>query len=328
MTRTTGRPPYWPDRRTQRAACACAALLALVCACGREHVPDRPPFVRNSLGMELRLVPAGTFEMGSASDEPGRLVNEGPPHRVRITRPFYLGATEVTIAQYRTFVEATAYETDAERDTDGGFGIDFETAEVRQDTDVTWRAPGFPGFRPGPDHPIVLLSWQDAEAFCRWLGEKEARVYRLPTEAEWEFAARAGSSTPYSFGSDAAQLRRHANLADASLRAAVPAATWAQAWDDGFPFLAPVARFEPNAWGLYDMHGNVWEWCTDWYAKDYYARTPAEDPPGPPTGAFRSIRGGGWFNGAKQNRSAQRVYFDPRFRYCLLSGFRVLMEVR
>jgi formylglycine-generating enzyme required for sulfatase activity len=172
-----------------------------------------------------------------------------------------------------------------------------------------------------------MISWNDAEAFCRWLSEKEGRTYRLPTEAEWEYAARGGTTTPWWSGTDPEALARAANTADRALRQRVPKATWAAEWDDGFPFLAPVGSFEANPFGLHDMTGNVWEWCHDWYRADYYASSPVEDPKGAETGTFRTIRGGGWFNDAAQNRSAQRIYFNPTFRYCLLSGFRVVREV-
>jgi formylglycine-generating enzyme required for sulfatase activity len=107
----------------------------------------------------------------------------------------------------------------------------------------------------------------------------------------------------------------------------MPAAEWAEEWDDGYPFTAPVGSLDPNPWGLHDVHGNVWEWCLDWHDNGFYRDSPREDPTGAASGRFRAIRGGGWFNAARQNRSAQRIYFDPTFRYCLLSGFRLLLEV-
>ncbi len=281
----------------------------------------------NSLGMRLVRIPAGEFVMGSSPSEEGHVVNEAPPHRVRITRAFEMGAHEVTNAQFAEFVEATGYRTEAERDVGGGFGIDFERAEVVQDPKHTWKDPGFPGFTPGPEHPVLMISWSDAEAFCRWLSEKEGRTYRLPTEAEWEYAARAGTTTPWWTGEDPGALAGAANTADAALRSRVPKASWTAEWDDGFPFLAPVGSFAANPFGLYDMTGNVWEWCHDWYRSDYYASSEEVDPKGPEIGSFRTIRGGGWFNDAKQNRSAQRIYFNPTFRYCLLSGFRVVREL-
>ena len=281
----------------------------------------------NTLGMRLVTIPSGEFLMGSTRQEDGHVANEAPRHLVRITRPFEIGAHEVTNGQFGAFVDATGYLTEAERDVGGGFGIDFERAVVVQDPKHTWRDPGFPGFTPGPEHPVLMISWQDAEAFCRWLSEKEGRVYRLPTEAEWEYAARGGTTTPWWSGADPATLATAANTADAPLRARVPKARWAAEWSDGFAFLAPVGSYRPNPFGLYDVTGNVWEWCHDWYDADYYASSPAEDPTGPEIGSFRTIRGGGWFNDARQNRSAQRIYFNPTFRYCLLSGFRVVREV-
>ena len=280
----------------------------------------------NSVGMRFAAIPAGEFVMGSPESEPGRQANEGPAHRVRITRGFDLGTTEVTNAQFRAFTEATGYRTDAERDMEGGFGIDFATGRVAQRPGLSWRNPGFPGFVPGDDHPVLLISWQDAEAFCAWLSKKEGTRYRLPTEAEWEYAARAGGTSAWPFGDDARGLADHGNTADVALQGAMPAATWAAPWSDGAAFLSSASSFEPNAFGLYDMQGNVWEWCHDWYAADYYGRSPTNDPQGPDQGSFRTIRGGGWWNPPEQQRSAQRPYFTPTFRYCLLSGFRVLRE--
>jgi formylglycine-generating enzyme required for sulfatase activity len=315
-----------------RSVCAVVlVLLAGLALCGpgaggRASGAAGEPAV-NSIGMKLVRIPAGEFDRGSPADEPGHVANEGPVRRVRITRPFEMSVHEVTNAQFEAFTRATGYVTEAERDVDGGFGIDFERAEVVRDPHTHWRRPGFPGFEPGPEHPVLMISWADAEAFCRWLSEKEGRAYRLPTEAEWEHAARGGTRTAWWTGSDPAALARAANTADASLRSRVPKAVWAAPWDDGFPFLAPVGSFPPNPYGLHDMHGNVWEWCQDWYGANAYAEGPRDDPRGPPTGRFRTIRGGGWWNDAAQNRSAQRIYFSPTFRYCLLSGFRVVREV-
>jgi formylglycine-generating enzyme required for sulfatase activity len=308
---------------------ASSALLALALgACAPAAVASRPGDVRvNAIGMRLVTVPAGSFGRGSAPGEDGRFDNEGPVRTIAMSRAFEIGVHEVTNGQFRAFVEATGYVTEAERDAAGGFGIDFETARVIQESGTDWRSPGFPGFEPGDDHPVLLVSWDDAEAFCRWLSATEGRTYRLPTETEWEYAARGGTSTPWWTGGDPAQLARAGNLADASLAAALPAADWCAEWDDGFPFLAPVGSFAANPFGLHDVHGNVWEWCSDWYGSDSYARGPDADPTGPASGAFRTIRGGGWFNPPRQQRSAQRIYFHPTFRYCLLSGFRVVCEL-
>lgn len=313
---------------------AVAVLLAGLALCGPGRVGARGPqapgatsAVANSIGMKLVRIPAGEFDMGSAPGEPGHVANEGPVHRVRITKAFEMGVHEVTNAQFEAFVKATGYATEAERDVEGGFGIDFERAEVIQDPDTDWRNPGFPGFPPGPDHPVLMISWRDAEAFCRWLSQKEGRRYRLPTEAEWEYAARGGTRTPWWTGPEAKSLARAGNVADQAFRAKVARASWAEAWDDGFAFTAPVGSFAANGFGLHDVHGNVWEWCLDWHAPDYYARSPKDDPPGPAEGGFRAIRGGGWWNDAKQSRSAQRIYFKATFRYCLLSGFRVVREL-
>jgi formylglycine-generating enzyme required for sulfatase activity len=280
----------------------------------------------NSLGMRLVRIPAGGFLMGSPEDEPGRLANEGPRRRVTIGNPFFIGAHEVTVGQFAAFVRDSGHVTDAERDEEGGFGIDLSTAKIRQIPGIDWRNPGFPGFRQGDDHPVLLISWNDAEMFCRWLGQRENRTYRLPTEAEWEYAARGGRDSAFWSGDGPEALVGVANIADRRLRGALPAADWAETWDDGYSFTAPVGSYSANPFGLYDMHGNVWEWIADWQGDEYYTVGPAVDPQGPDTGSFRAIRGGGWFNPAAQNRAAQRIYFAPSFRYCLLSGFRVVME--
>jgi len=294
------------------------------CSSVRAVQDQRGP--KNSIGMEFAEIPAGEFLRGSPEDEPHRLANEGPQRTVRILRPFYMARHETTVGQFREFVRETGYRTEAERDVEGGFGINFESGKVQRQSGIDWTAPGFPNFKQGDDHPVLLTSWGDAEAFCRWLSEKEGRTYRLPTEAEWEYAARGGTSSAYWPGDDPRALAKTANVAESSLSRRVPAARQAEAWSDGHAFTAPVGSYLPNPYGLYDMHGNVWEWVSDWHDDDYYAEASNDAPQGPPEGRFRAIRGGGWFNSAAQSRSAQRIYFEPTFRYCLLSGFRVVLE--
>ena len=280
----------------------------------------------DSIGTRLVRVEPGSFVMGADVTETGWLPNEGPARQVTISRPFLMAAHEVTVGQFRQFVEETGYVTEAERDVDGGFGIDFDTGKVVQNAGCTWSSPGFPHHVQTDDHPVVLVSWLDAEAFCAWLSEREGAIYRLPTEAEWEYACRAGSPRAYWCGDDPQCLVAAANVADERL---VDETGWmveAGQFDDGHAFTAPVGSFRPNALGLHDMHGNVWEWCADWYAADAYAMGSVADPTGPAAGDFRTIRGGGWLNPPDRARSAQRIYFAPSFRYCLLSGFRVVRE--
>jgi formylglycine-generating enzyme required for sulfatase activity len=244
--------------------------------------------------------------------------NEQPRHRVRITRIQGLSAHEVTVGQFRKFVDDTGYKTEAERDGKGGWGLDADKKQWVQDPKFTWRNPGF---EQSDDHPVVDVSWNDATEFCRWLSRKDGRDYRLPTEAEWEYCCRAGSETLYSNGDDPERLARVGNVFDARAKAQFPG--WPTiAADDGFVFTAPVGRYEPNAWGLYDMHGNVWEWCLDYYDAAYYKNSAAVDPRGPSSAAGRVLRGGSWLNLAWAGRPASRDWSTPGYRFSHL-GFRV-----
>ena len=258
--------------------------------------------------MEFVLVPAGEFLMGSPPTEKGRDSDEGPQHRVQITKPFYLARHEVTVGHFKAFVAATGYKTDAEKGG-GGVGIDFETSGWSgwsEGPQYTWRNTGFP---QTDSHPVVNVSWNDAAAFCKWLGGKEGGTYRLPTEAEWEYTCRAGTQTAYYHGDDAEGLAAVGNLTD-EIRA------------DDDVFTVPVGQFKPNNFGLYDMHGNVWEWCQD--GKRVYGKSPVKDPQGPAAaGAPRVLRGGGWGSYPSFCRSAGRYRGIPVYRYGG-SGFRVL----
>jgi formylglycine-generating enzyme required for sulfatase activity len=281
--------------------------------------------ITNSIGMKLTLIPAGEFKMGSGESAEATAAfftktygatfltadsfkNEHPQHRVRITRPFYLGTYHVTRGQFRQFVNDTGYKTDAER------GKAVASSEDR----FWWNAP-----EQTDEHPVVNVGWNDSVAFCKWLSRKEGKTYRLPTEVEWEYACRAGTTTRYYSGDDPETLAKVGNVTDAAYKARFPRfAEQTLKASDGYVFTAPVGRFKPNAFGLYDMHGNAWEWCSDWYGKDYYGKSPAEDPRGPDVGDARVIRGGSWIDWPCNARSATRVGATP-INGVANTGFRV-----
>src|SRR5262249_19167843 len=154
-------------------------------------------------------------------------------------------------------VRATGYKTDAEKDGGGGLGLNA-ARNWQQKPEYTWRNPGW---EQTDRHPVVNVSWNDAVAFCDWLSAKEGKQYRLPTEAEWEYSCRAGTTTRFHSGDDEASLKKVANY-----------------WDSGPGTTRAVGELQANAFGLHDMHGNVWEWCQDWYDKDYYKASPRQDP--------------------------------------------------
>jgi sulfatase modifying factor 1 len=288
--------------------------------------------ITNSIGMTLQRVPAGAFLMGSTSPEvaatlrfdplfkPEFAEDERPQHRIQISKPFYLGTHEVTKGQFAEFVDDRRYVTDAERDGQGGDGSNPDGTWVKG-PQYTWRNPGFV---QTDDHPVVNVSWNDATAFCEWLGRKDGVAYRLPTEAEWEFACRAGSTTIFQSGNDPEGLASLGNVADDGARISwtgYPGYSYIAA-NDGFIFTSPVGHYRPNAFGLYDLHGNVGEWCSDWYGSDYYAQSSPSDPAGPPMGAEKVRRGGSWYNTPGGNRSAYRYRNVPSYRTNNL-GFRV-----
>ena len=291
----------------------------------------------NSIGMKFRLIPAGDYLMGTDEAElrllplkdwffkgwaVERMRGEMPKHRVRITRPYYCGIHEVTVGQFKKFVEAIEYQSDAERTPDGGFG--WTPRGWEQGPKYDWRNPGF---EQTEMHPVGNVSWNDAVAFCHWLSKQEKATYRLPTEAEWEYACRAGTDTWFNNGQQIEGLQAVANIADASLQEKHPLFDWARPWHDGFPFTAPVGSFEPNAFGLFDMHGNVWEWCSDWYDTGYYAESPTDDPTGPETrtGGYHVFRGGGWDNYPGFCRSADRYSSHSPTLRSQWAGFRVVI---
>ncbi|MCH7700775.1 MAG: SUMF1/EgtB/PvdO family nonheme iron enzyme [Planctomycetes bacterium] len=247
------------------------------------------------------LIPEGSFQMGAPiTDEefkrvfghpPGPLVSTEarPAHKVDLWS-YYLGDTEVTVQQFDRFVSVTGYLTTAER-----------SGHPR-----TWRAPGF---QQSHLRPAVYISYEDAAAFCDWLSRKEKRTYRLPTEAEWEYACRGGTDTLFYWGDSLADAHRYANLKGAK---------------DGYEFTSPVGVNEPNPWGLYDTIGNVWEWCADWHSPTYYRDSDSTNPRGPGSGKRRAYRGFSWMDNEPKswfrNRQLPRAFYGN-------SGFRVMTEI-
>ena len=271
--------------------------------------------ITNSIGMKLKLIPAGEFLMGSPEDEEGRGDNE-LQHRVRITRPFYLGTTEVTVGQFRKFVTATAYRTTAEKEGSArGFAADNWGIVDR----LNWRDPGF---EQSDKHPVICISWLDATAFCDWLSKKDAATYRLPTEAEWEYACRAETETVFYWGDHPNDGEGYLNGADLSGSLDGTSLSVSFSFHDGHVTTSPVGLFWANPWGLRDMHGNVYEWCQDWYGKDYNKTSLVDDPMGPDSGSYRVLRGGGWNSPPRICRSANREGATPVNRDIFL-GFRV-----
>ncbi len=267
--------------------------------------------------LTMVLIPPGEFVMGSSVEEQARFLEEakaagdqwavdripaeGPQHRVRINRAFRLGHHEVTVGQFRHFVEETAYKTDAERDGKGGRG--FVDGQEVQDARLVWNTD--PGFEQTDEHPVMNVSWNDAMAFCEWLTKKELADYILPSEAQWEYACRAGTTTAWYCGDSDGRLEEYA---------------WFNRNAGGKTH--PVGQLKSNGWGLHDMYGNVRERCADHWATDDYAQSPPNDPSGPPSGSNRVVRGGYWKNHAGGCRSAARTAASPEGRNSGL-GFRV-----
>ena len=247
-----------------------------------------PKTITNSIGMKLVLIPKGTFMMGSPASEQGRDDDE-TQHEVTISEDYYLGVFEVTRGQYEKVM---------------GTNPSYFQKRVIGKSDSSM-------------YPVEQVSWEDAVEFCKKLSElpeekKAGRVYRLPTEAEWEYACRAGSKAAYSFGANYAWFGANSKtLGDYA---------WFRENSGGQTH--PVGEKKANAWGLYDMHGNVWEWCSDWYGK--YPKGSVSDPSGPSEGSERVIRGGSWIIVAAHCRSACRGWYVPSSRDC--DGFRVALS--
>jgi formylglycine-generating enzyme required for sulfatase activity/serine/threonine protein kinase len=276
----------------------------------------------NSIGMKMQLIPPGEFLMGSSEDEIAsllenakakkyyiqyveRIPTEGPQHHVTLTKPFRLSAYEVNRGQFRQFVEATGYKTDAEKDGKGGYG--FKDGQWVQGPEFLWNTNlGFEAEQTD-NHPVVNVSWNDAVSFCEWLTRKDGAAYRLPTEAEWEFACRAGNPGKFSFGNDEANLAEYG-------------------WylSQGGRNTGPVGQKASNSFGIFDLHGNVLEWCHDVLGP--YTAAHVIDPFGMSEGSSRALRGGAFYLHPENLRSACR-YSNLPIKRSSSDGFRVVLTV-
>jgi serine/threonine protein kinase/formylglycine-generating enzyme required for sulfatase activity len=261
----------------------------------------------NALGLKLMLIPPGKFAMGTSDAQmalwmqgnarsKSSFYGEPPQHMVTISRPFYLGKFEVTVGQFRAFVEATGYRTEAETDSKGGHSVKGD-----QRPEFNWRNIGIP---LTDSYPAMNLTWNDSAAFCGWLSKATGQTYRLPTEAEWEYACRAGSAGSFCFGDDRAMLQEYA---------------WY--YNDRLPHAVGLKR--PNAWGLHDVHGNILEWCGDPYRE--YGRNAVIDPYGPGHEDIRPARGGCYMDDVFDCRSARRMANSLNNRQ--MRGLRVVWEI-
>ena len=255
--------------------------------------------------IEFVLIPAGEFLMGSSEGEikrveeknkndvartPDMFSRESPQHRVRITKPFYMAKYETTVTQFRWFVDKRGYRTDTEKSGGARMWVDGKWQKV---ADVSWRNPYF---EQRDQNPVTCVSWNDATAFCKALTHALGLQIALPTEAQWEYACRAGSTGQFCYADnhEANQLGEYA---------------WYRSNSDKKTH--SVGQRKANAWGLYDLHGNLWESCQDWYGEGYYGSSTRSDPRGPSSGTARVLRGGSWGHGSGVLRSAFRGKNSP-----------------
>jgi len=270
-----------------------------------EFVPGkvfRDRLADGSLGPEMVWIPAGSFRMGDIQG--GGQSDEQPVHRVSVGR-FAMGRYEVTVGEFRLFVKATGYKTDAEKE--GGcysWSQGWKWLE-----DANWRSPGF---SQSDKHPVTCVSWNDGVAYAEWLSQQTGQQYRLPTEAEWEYAARAGSETARYWGNDPDKACDYANVADQTAKQ--KHSSWTiqiHNCTDGYVETAPVGQFKPNKFGLYDMLGNLWEWTCSQYENKYAGK---EGKCEKNKNMRLSLRGGSWNLGEAWMRSADRLYRGPAYR--------------
>jgi formylglycine-generating enzyme required for sulfatase activity/uncharacterized caspase-like protein len=263
---------------------------------------------------EMVVVPAGSFMMGTPRADL-TLPDEGPQHSVTIPRKFAVGAFHVTVDQFAVFVAATGYDA-------GSACVVLENGDWRERDRLSWRDPGF---EQSGAHPAVCLSWDDAKAYVDWLAGKTGKAYRLLTEAEWEYAARAGTTTKYFFG-DTGDRCQYGNGWDETAARLFPGVNQWAGCSDGFAYTSPVGRYSPNAFGLFDMHGNAGQWVEDCYHSSYDGAPATEVEWTSGSCSQRMVRGGSWLSAWWDLRAAFRTRETPLNR-SHLNGFRVARSI-
>lgn len=293
-------------------------VLALVLAggCQTTKFVPRTEFADCQGCPMMVVVPPGRFMMGSTEGEPGR--PNGPVHEVTIRKPLAVGKFEVTVAQFREFVRDSGYRP--------GEPCTVFTDKWEPVPGTGWHDPGY-GRPPRDDEPVGCVSWLDAKAYVTWLSRKTGESYRLPSESEWEYFARAGTTTHYYWGDSVEGICQRINLFDQSGRKASALSYIPAECDDGFPFAAPVGSFPPNPFGLYDVTGNVWEWTEDCHAAPYPEDlTDGRSYQLEGKCERRSIRGGGWITSPPRQRPTWRGR-DPEALVFSPFGLRVVRDL-
>lgn len=306
---------------SRKSAILCCILFSIFCILLFKQVHSEEPIKSVNqdtedttalpAGMKMVFVKGGCYEMGDTFEEGD--TEELPVHGVCLN-DFYMSATEVKIGEFRVFVNSTGYKTEAQR----GDGVSiWDESKWTNKPGTYWDNTGLP---QSENHPVTGVTWNDALAFTKWLSRKTGQNYRLPTEAEWEYAARSGGKKyKYSWGNGMVYM-------DDKMFKKKP--TWRGSYEkhddmDMYVYTSPVGIYKPNELGLYDMTGNIWEWCADWYDENYYKNSPKENPSGPETGKEKILRGGSWSHSQRYVRCSSRFAANIDFRSNLI-GFRVV----
>jgi formylglycine-generating enzyme required for sulfatase activity len=306
------------SRNILYAVVALVAVLLVGAASLGKWLPDPQPVIP-----DVVMIPAGEFTMGGVEGDrsPNADKAEAPRHKVTIAKPFLMGRYEVTVAQYAEFVREQGQEVKGVACQD----VDFRSGAYHPQPNMSWKTP--PIFTQGEDHPVICVSWYDAKSYLTWLSHKTGQRYRLPSEAEWEYAARAGVSTIWLWGSDqeAKDSCVLTNAADEAWKRRTEFRWAFNACDDDYPFTAPVGSFQRNAFGLYDMIGNAWEWVEDCYVGGYEGAPDNGSARSSDNCEQRGLRGAGWLSSPTDTRLSARGKNDPKGRYYSV-GFRVVRD--